>query len=81
MGSGGGIVNGWRYGDNDGRNSCGDLQGDIAMIQQKILTFAPAEYTNDGFRADDHSQARDEFATPLLHKTIQAIVHKAASNA
>ncbi len=65
MGSGGGLVNGWRYGDHDGSNKCVDLQDDLEVIQKRILAVAGTDYMGDGYRVDDHLQVHDETATPI----------------
>lgn len=83
MGSGGGLVNGWRYGDHDGSNTCVDLQDDLQVIQKRILAVAGSEYTGDGYRVDDHLQAHDETATPIqinsdMNWTASGIIERSA---
>ncbi len=68
MGSGKGLVNGWRYGADDSNNLCiANSQNDTEIISAIILQFGQdfGSYSGDGYRQDDHS---DSFNNPTLIK-------------
>jgi len=71
MGSGDGIVNGWRYGQNDGSGGESDLQDDIAMIRTAIEAWT----SSDGWRPDDFAENRD-FDAVLLFEQSTGIIER-----